>query len=191
MTPVVISYYPGSGGNRLAWHLLNFDWQAQPELAIHTGSHLMPTAINYGDRDIRPYPSFNTRIVNRSSLVELTHCVNSALLRRHFPGRRIIKIKSNLASSLSRYWQVFGQALHEQEIRKINSFYALDKAIQWHWNYYQQTGVDWEADQVYDLGQNSDEFSVFMRENIEQNRSQEFDDFAFTWQKFKKRSLNF
>jgi len=191
MTPVVISYYPGSGGNRLAWRLLNFDWQAQPELAIHTGSHLMPTAINYGDRDIRPYPSFDTRIVNSSSLVELTHCVNSALLRRHFPGRRIIKIKSNLASSLSRYWQVFGQALHEQEIRKINSFYALDKAIQWHWNYYQQTGVDWEADQVYDLGQDSDEFSVFMRENIEQNRSQEFDDFAFTWQKFKKRSLNF
>jgi hypothetical protein len=191
MTPVVISYYPGSGGNRLAWHLLNVDWQLQPGLAIHTGSHQMPAEINYSDRDIRPYPSFDTRIVNRSSLVELTHCVNSALLRRHFPGRRIIKIKSNLASSLSRYWTVFGQALHEQEIRKINSFYALDKAIQWHWNYYQQTGVDWAADQVYDLEQDSDEFSVFMRENIEQNRSQEFDDFAFTWQKFKKRSLNF
>ena len=191
MTPIVISYFPGSGGNRLAWHLLNVDWQLQPGLAIHTGSHQMPTAINYGDRDIRPYPSFNTRIVNSSSLVELTHCVNSALLRRHFPGRRIIKIKSNLASSLSRYWTVFGQALHEQEIRKINSFYALDKAIHWHWNYYQQTGVDWAADQVYDLEQDSDEFSVFMRGNIEQNRSQEFDDFAFTWQKFKKRSLDF
>jgi hypothetical protein len=191
MTPVVISYYPGSGGNRLAWYLLNFDWRSQPEFAVHTGSHLMPTAINYGDRDIRPYPSFDTRIVNRSSLVELTHCVNSALLRRHFPGRQIIKIKSNLALSLSRYWTVFGQNQFEPEIRKINRSHALNKVIDWHWNYYQRTKVDWEADQVYDLGQDSDEFSVFMRENIEQNRSQEFDDFAFTWQKFKKGSLNF
>lgn len=191
MTPIVISYYPGSGGNRLAWHLLNFDWQSQPGLAIHTGSHQMPVEINYSDRDIRPYPSFDTRIVSSSSLVELTHCVNSALLRRHFPGRRIIKIKSNLTSSLSRYWQVFGRALHEQEIREINSFYVLDKAIHWHWDYYRKTGVDWVADQVYDLEQDADEFSVFMRKNIEQNRSQEFDDFAFTWQKLKKRSLDF
>jgi len=191
MTPVVISYYPGSGGNRLAWHLLGLDWQSRPEFAVHTGTDPMPSAINYGDRDVRPYPSFNTRIVNSSSQVELTHCVNSALLRRHFPGRQIVKIKSQLACSLSRYWTVFGQTQFEPEIRKINSFYALNKVVHWHWNYYQQTGVDWEADQVYDLDQDTDEFSVFMRENIAQNRSQEFDNFAFTWQKFKKRSLNF
>lgn len=191
MTPVVISYYPGSGGNRLAWHLLNFNWQSQPGSAIHIGSHRMPAEINYSDRDIRPYPSFDTRIINSSSLVELTHCVNSALLRRHFPGRRIVKIKSNLASSLSRYWQVFGRALLEQEIREISMSHALTKSINWHWNYYQKTGVDWAADQVYDIDQDFDEFSVFMRENIEQNRSQEFDDFVQTWQKFKKRSLNF
>jgi hypothetical protein len=191
MTPVVISYYPGSGGNRLAWHLLNLNWQLRPGFAIHTGSHQMPAEINFSDRDIRPYPSFDTRIVNSSSLVELTHCVNSALLRRHFPGRQIIKIKSNLASSLSRHWQVFGQDFFEQEIRKIGKSFALTLSVDWHWNYYQKTGVDWAADQVYDLEQGTDEFSVFMRENIEQNRSPEFDNFAFTWQKFKKRSLNF
>ena len=191
MTPVVISYYPGSGGNRLAWHLLNLNWQLRPGSAIHTGSHQMPAEINYNNSDIRPYPSFDTRIVNSSSLVELTHCVNSALLRRHFPGRRIIKIKSNLVSSLSRHWTVYARNYFEQEIRKISISHALNLDVHWHWNYYSKTGVDWAADQVYDLTQPADEFSVFMQENIEQNRSQEFDDFVQTWQKFKKCSLNF
>ena len=151
----------------------------------------MPAEINYNNSDIRPYPSFDTRIVNSSSLVELTHCVNSALLRRHFPGRRIIKIKSNLVSSLSRHWTVYARNYFEQEIRKISISHALNLDVHWHWNYYSKTGVDWAADQVYDLTQPADEFSVFMQENIEQNRSQEFDDFVQTWQKFKKCSLNF
>lgn len=190
MTPVVISYYPGSGGNRLAWRLLDLDWRSSPDTALHTSPWPIP-AINYSDRDIRPYPNFSTRIVKRSNYIELTHCVNSHLLRHHFPDRKIIKIKSSLAHSLSRHWTVFAQANHEQEIRKISRTYALNKSVQWHWDYYQTTKVDWDADQVYDLAKDTDEFSVFMRENIEQNRSQEFDNFVFTWQKFKKHSLDF
>lgn len=190
MTPVVISYYPGSGGNRLAWHLLNLDWQSCPDSSLHATPHPIPF-INYSDRDIRPYPVASTRVVTSTSFIELTHCVNSELLKHHFPGRRIIKIKSQLARSLSRHWQVFAQAYFEQEIRKISKSFALTLDVDWHWSYYQQTGVDWDADQLYDLTQPSDEFSVFMQENIEQNRSQDFDNFVFTWQKFKKRSLDF
>lgn len=190
MTPIVISYYPGSGGNRLAWYLLNLDWQSHPDAALHSSPCPIP-AINYSDRDIRPYPVADTRVVKRTNYIELTHCVNSELLKHHFPGRQIIKIKSSLASSLSRHWQVFGQTLFEQEIRKISRSHAMTKSVNWHWDYYHKTGVDWAADQVYDLAKDTDEFSVFMRENIEQNRSQEFDNFVFTWQKFKKRSLDF
>lgn len=190
MTPVVISYYPGSGGNRLAWHLLNLNWRIQPDSTLHTSPRPIP-AINYSDRDIRPYPTADTRVVKRSSYIELTHCVNSDLLKHHFPGRRVIKIKSNLAASLSRHWTVYAQASFEQEIRKISRSHALTKSVHWHWDYYSKTGVDWDADQVYDLEQGSDEFSSFMRENIAQNRSTEFDNFVGVWQKFKKLSLDF
>jgi hypothetical protein len=188
MTPVVISYYPGSGGNRLAWHLLNLDWQSCPDSSLHATPHPIPF-INYSDRDIRPYPVASTRVVTRTNFIELTHCVNSELLKHHFPGRRIIKIKSQLARSLSRHWQVFAQDYFEQF--KISRSFALTLDVEHHWSYYQQTGVDWDADQLYDLTQPSDEFSVFMQENIAQNSSQDFDDFVFTWQKFKKRSLDF
>lgn len=190
MTPVVISYFPGSGGNRLAHMLAKYDWQTNPELALHGGDRPTPS-INYADRDIRPYPTESTRIVRRTNFIELTHCVNSDMLSQHFPGRRIIKIKSSLAASLSRHWTVYGQGSFEQEIKIISRSYALTKSVNWHWYYYSKTGVDWAADQVYDLDQDADEFSVFMRENIAYNRSQEFDDFVFTWQKFKKLSLDF
>ena len=96
-----------------------------------------------------------------------------------------------MVSSLSRHWTVYARNYFEQEIRKISISHALNLDVHWHWNYYSKTGVDWAADQVYDLTQPADEFSVFMQENIEQNRSQEFDDFVQTWQKFKKCSLNF
>jgi hypothetical protein len=190
MTPVVISYYPGSGGNRLAWHLLNLDWQSCPDSSLHDTPHPIPS-INYEDRDIRPYPVASTRVETRPNDIELTHCVNSKLLKHHFPGRRIVKIKSHLARSLSRHWQVFAQAYFEQEIRMISRSFALTLDVDCHWSYYQQTGVDWDADQLYDLTNPTDEFSVFMQKNIAQNSSQEFDDFVFTWQKFKKRSLDF
>ena len=61
MTRLVINYYPGSGGNRLACMLAKYDWQTNPGSALHRGTRPTPS-INYADRDIRPYPTESTRI---------------------------------------------------------------------------------------------------------------------------------
>ena len=187
MTPVVISYYPGSGGNRLACMLANYDWQTNPGASLHGGTRPTPS-INYADRDIRPYPTESTRIVRRTNFVELTHCVNSDLLTKHFPGRRIIKIKSNLPHSLSRYWAVAGQYQFDQE---LTQHHAMTKVLVWHHDYYNATGVDWQADELYDLESDSDEFCKFMQQEMQHSRSAEFDQYVFAWQKFKRQSLTF
>jgi hypothetical protein len=190
MTPVVISYYPGSGGNRLARMLANYDWQTDPGTALHGGPRPTPS-INYADRDIRPYPTESTRVVRRTNLIELTHCINSDLLSKQFPGRRVIKIKSNLAHSLSRYWSVAGQYQFVQEIRKISLQHAMNKVVAWHWDYYTATGVDWQADELYNIDSGTDEFCKFMRLDMQQSCSVEFDQYVFAWQKFKHLSLSF
>jgi hypothetical protein len=190
MTRLVISYYPGSGGNRLARMLAKYDWQTNPGESLHTGIRPTPS-INYADRDIRPYPTDSTQIVRRSNFVELTHCINSNMLSQHFPGRRVIKIKSDLARSLGRYWTVFGQQQFVQEIRKISQQHAMDKVIAWHYDYYTETGVDWQADELYDLDSGTDEFCEFMRQEMQNALSTEFDRHVFAWQKFKRLSLNF
>jgi hypothetical protein len=187
MTPVVISYYPGSGGNRLARMLAEYDWQTDPGTALHCGTQSTPR-INYADRDIRPYPTESTRIVRRTNFVELTHCVNSDMLLRHFPGRRIVKIKSSLTRSLSRYWTVAGQYQFDQE---LTQHHAITKVLAWHYDYYNATGVDWQADELYDLESGTDEFCRFMQQEMQHSRSEEFDQYVFAWQKFKHLSLTF
>jgi hypothetical protein len=170
--------------------LAEYNWQTDPGSALHSVTHPLPE-INYADRDIRPYPTESTRIVRKTNFIELTHCINSDMLLQQFPGRRVIKIKSDLTQSLSRYWAVTGQHQFVQEIRKISRQHAMNKVIAWHHNYYTETGVDWQASKLYNLESDSDEFCEFMQQEMQNARSTEFDQYAFVWQKFKRQSLNF
>lgn len=158
-------------------------------LGQHCTVGLAPTpSINYADRDICPYPTESTKIVRRTNFIELTHCVNSDLLLKQFPERRVIKIKSNLVHSLSRYWTVTGQFQFDQE---LTQHHAMNKVLGWHQDYYNATGVDWQADELYNLESGSDEFCEFMRQEMQHSRSEEFDQYVFAWQKFKRQSLTF
>lgn len=186
--PSVICYFPGSGGNRLARYLLNKPWNKKPGQAAH-GDIPVPE-INYSDRDTRPYPTKTTHIIQRSSLIELTHCMNSELVRELFPNRKIIKIKYPLYQCLPRYWTVHGYKLHEALVRKMSPVHGYNREIEWHWQYYTNTGVDWSADQLWDLSQDH-EFCNWMRQEIADYSSQDFQRAIHVYQTLKRRSLYF
>lgn len=186
--PCVICYFPGSGGNRLARYLLDKPWNKKPGQAAH-GDIPVPE-VNYSDRDTRPYPTKTTHIIQRSSLIELTHCMNSSLVSELFPNRKIIKIKCQLPWCLSRYWLVHGSLLHEAVIRKQSAAHAYNKEFTWHWDYYTETGVDWDADETWDLYQDQ-EFSNWMREEIDRCQTSDFARALHVFQTLKRRSLNF
>ena len=189
MEPCVIAYFPGSGGNRLARWLINYSWNTQ----VHTHGHSIPCPeINYQDRNTRPYPIDSTVMIHRPhSLIELTHCMSTELLLQHFPRRKIIKIKSHFVPSYNRCWQVWSQNLHEPEILKKGLQSTMGMALDHHYQYYNSTGVDWWADQLYDINTDDHEFTNFMRKIIAEYQDTEFAKYTYCWQKIKNRNLDF
>lgn len=190
MKPCVIAYFPGSGGNRLARYLLQKQWQHNQHAHSHSGPDPTPE-INYQDPDTRPYPEESAQLEPRHNLIELTHCLDTQLLFQHFPGRKIIKIKSHFVPSYNRCWQVWTQHLHQPEILEYGLDHVMNMALEHHWQYYNQTRVDWWADQLFCVDTDQDDFSIFMRENLQQYQYTEFATYTQTWQKLKQRNLNF
>lgn len=190
MKPCVIAYFPGSGGNRLARYLLQKQWQHNQHSHGHSGPDPTPE-INYSDLDTRPYPVDSTTMVQRSNMIELTHCLSTQLLLQHFPGRQIIKIKSHFPASYNRCWQVWTQILHEAHILKQGLQFTMNMELEYHWKYYTETGVDWWADVVYDLNTDSNDFCTFMRENIALYQHTDFAQFSQVWQHLRRRDLDF
>lgn len=190
MKPCVIAYFPGSGGNRLARYLLQRQWQHNQQSHSHSGPDLTPE-INYKDSDTKPYPVESSKLISRSNPIELTHCLDTQLLLRHFPGREIIKIKCHFVASYNRCWEVWTQHLHQSEIAQHGLHWAMNMALDHHWQYYSQTGVDWWADQLYCIDSGSDDFCKFMRSRIDQYQHTDFAKFTQTWQLLKQRNLDF
>lgn len=190
MKPCVIAYFPGAGGNRLARYLLGLEWQHNHAGHSHSGPNPAPE-INYSDVDTRPYPVDSTSITQRSNLIELTHCLDTQLLLQHFPGRQIIKLKSHFPASYNRCWQVWTQYLHQDEIRQHGQERTMNMALEHHWKYYTETGVDWWADTVYDVDDQTNDFCQFMHHTIAQYQSTAFAQYQKNWQRLHQRDLNF
>jgi len=159
---MIISFYPGSGGNRFyLWtkgqrnfdpgQIYDYTWQNQD------------FAYRYLDS--------TTQLPNQE--VILTHCVNIPLLKKLFPGHdRYVLIKSDMVSSLKREWQLDGR-------RRVNNMpNAVENAlaaITYHQRYYQEYQFDSEgATDIIDLADDT-EFSVMMRQEIAGVVSPDFD----------------
>lgn len=191
MERCVIAYFPGSGGNRLARLLAGHDWSSSPNTHFHR-LNVPFYEMNYDDRDTRPYPRDHTVMIQRpTAIFELTHCLDTALLLQHFPGRKIIKIKTHFVPSYNRCWELWSKEVHQDEIAKKGLHYAMNFTLENQYQYYKETGVDWWADIVYDVNNDEDDFCKFMRKNIAQYQHTEFAKYAHTWQELKKCNLDF
>ena len=159
---MIISFYPGSGGNRFyLWTKgqRNFD---QGQIYDYTWQN-QDFAYRYLDS--------TTQLPDQE--VILTHCVNIPLLKKLFPGHdRYVLIKSDMVSSLRREWQLDGR-------RRVNNMpNAVENAlaaITYHQRYYQEYQFDSDgATDIIDLTDDT-EFSVMMRQEIAGVVSPEFD----------------
>jgi hypothetical protein len=114
-----------------------------------------------------------TRFIDNSTLpidvndkYVLTHCFDSTILRKVFPGRIIIKIKSDIYQSLRRRLKLENI---DNVVDYIDSSFSW---IVWQLEYYKKTVVDWDADILIDIDTDTSEFSKVMRlelarENLE------------------------
>ena len=192
MEPVVISYFPGAGGFRFIHHLLGESFDQNPQSNYHqvhrTNDHLIHH--NPANQYRYPTPSDHGE-VNDSIPIAYTHAVNSDLIRKTYPNRKIIKIKSSLTDALVRYWNVEGKDRWQQEIARLGGNAMLNSVMLFHLNYYTKTGVDWNADQLIDIESSPDEFSRFMREQLTQHRLSDTYSHLKNWQITVQHSMDF
>lgn len=189
MEPIVISYYPGAGGFRLAYYLYDKIWNRKPGQHYHcadAGCSPPERMRNYklNSNAGGHFLTVNSPVIESSYPIELSHCLNSEILRRCFPNRKIIKIKSPLLPALARYWQVFG-CQNPTVVNKIiktqfytenyntGLFYFILQQAHYEYEYYTQTPVDWMADQLFDIELGQDEFCQFMRDEYLHSQSLE------------------
>lgn len=192
MDPVVVSYFPGAGGFRFIHYLLGKSFDQDPQGNYHQVLLDTEHVIYHNPADQYRYPTlYNGTAVPDSAPIAYTHAINSDIIKRVYPGRKIIKIKSNLADSLTRYWNVEGMQHHQQAISNLGLNSMLYRVMNFHWRYYFATGVEWSADQLIDLESDLDEFSVFMRDQLTHNRSSDTYQSLKNWQFVTRVSLDF
>ena len=103
---MIVSYYPGSGGNRYLRMLQGLEWQTtnqgydglvQDQLDAHR--YLYPDSV-----------------IRSDSAAILTHCMNTPLIKKICPDRSITVILGDMQKCLRREWSLYG---HERYHRKI------------------------------------------------------------------------
>jgi hypothetical protein len=183
MEPVVVSYFPGAGGFRFIHHLLGKSFDQNPQSNYHHDGSVDDSLIYYNPADQYRYPTLNTQqAIKDPAPIAYTHAINTDVIKKVYPDRRIVKIKSNLVDALARYWNVEGVQHHQQDIENLGLNIVFRRVMNFHWNYYTQTGVDWSADQLINLESDTDEFSVFMRDQLEHTRSSDTYRYLKNWQ---------
>jgi hypothetical protein len=192
MEPVVISYFPGAGGFRFIHHLLGESFDQKPQDNYHQVHRVNDHLIHHNPANQYRYPTLSDHgEIDNSIPIAYTHSVNSDLIRKTYPKRKIIKIKSSLTDALVRYWNVAGKDRWQQEIVRLGGNTMLNSVMLFHLNYYTQTGVDWSADQLIDIETDSDKFSVFMRDQLSQHRLSDTHSHLKNWQITVQHSMDF
>ena len=193
MDPVVISYFPGAGGFRFIHHLLgkSFDQNLQGNYHnVRLVDHERLMYHNPADEYRYPTPSDESLVTDPAPIAH-THAINSDIIRKVYPGRKIIKIKSNLVDALTRYWNVDGVQHHQQDIENLGLNTVFVKVMNFHYQYYFTTGVDWDADQLIDLESGRDEFSVFMRDQLKHHQESDTYRYLKNWQLVTQFNMDF
>lgn len=148
MTINVISFYPGSGGNRLYLNLTNnSEWNNKNINYDH-----LP--LKGANRSHKHSSQVNINSINEKYF--LTHIMNYNLIKSIFPNSVIYKIYTNnfyyCLRRASRVWN--------------NDLESIFNNIVWHNNFYKTTGVDNKSDVLFDLDNGNCDFCNFMKNEL-------------------------
>lgn len=119
---MIIAYYPGAGGNRYLRQIENLEWQ-QCDRSYDT----QVKDQLFSNR----YLSHDSCIKDQEGFI-LTHCVNTPLIAKNFPGRPITIIMADLQACLRREWVLAGHQrywMKAQLHQNLNSQLELYNAV--------------------------------------------------------------
>jgi len=185
MEPCVISYFPGAGANRLARWFAGYDWQDNSVGHAHN-MRIAPRFLNDSHSEFVFLKEHFPPIPATKHVVALTHCLNSELVRKYYPGRRLIKIRGDFWACMGRSWHVLVRDAAWQDVLQkqlTTPSQAINKFVNWNIDYYQETGVDWDADELYDIQHSDHEFCVVMRDLLKTQQDPEYIKFMMVYRR--------
>ena len=171
----VISFFPGSGGNRFFLNLENDPGWNNDLIDYDLYPSYTKDYVDNFEKTERHYKYSDHLDVNITKEYFLTHIMNYDLLKSIFPESIIYKIYTkDLCSSLRRFSRLHNQGLED-----------IFNTIVWHDEFYSQLKIDNKADILIDIDTDSSYFCKFMvKEFSKENRN--FDLVLDFYKKFGK-----
>jgi len=169
----VISFFPGSGGNRFFLNLENdLDWN---NVLLDYDSPTSFKEVANFEKTERGYKYSSHLDVNITKEYFLTHVMNYDSLKSIFPESIIYKIYTkDRYSSLRRFSRLHNQGLED-----------IFNSIVWHDEFYSQLKIDKKADILIDIDTDNSYFCKFMvKEFSKENKN--FDLVLDFYKKFGK-----
>lgn len=166
---MIIANYPGAGGHRYSLFRKNLAFDI-PDQHMHQPNYVYSN-YRYLTEETLQDCYFNVNELKN------THTLNTTLIKKFFPGHKIIKIKADLKKSLCREWRIVmrHQYINHSLEDQVGQMFDM---IAWHHNYYSMYPADWTAtDQVVDIDTDSTNFGKVMREEL--NKTDPLFDFAW------------
>jgi hypothetical protein len=177
--PVVVGYPPGAGGNRLRRALLGVPWAIEARQDLHRIDELKKYSqdIGYPKLPLADCNEVEDPKFNKFPIL-ITHGMNSVVLQRIFPHRKIVKVYCDLYQCFRRHWLVFAKAQMIDYIKKnrLNSLSAQDiqRYIQWSLDYYRDN-LDFKQHHSIYIEPNGGEFSEFMIKEFQEFENSDFE----------------
>ena len=176
--PIVIGYPFGAGGNRLRRLLLGVPWMVEPKRHLHRINEVRKYTSEEGiPKFPRPDSTEVESQATRKYPVLTTHCMNSQVLRRVFPGRKIVKIYCDFYLTMRRHWVVYYKSEITAHIKqnKLKTLTTTDiqRYVAWSLDYYRDN-IDWEHDHAVYIESGESEFADFMLKEFHETESVDF-----------------
>tara|TARA_R110000868_G_scaffold197080_3_gene443258 strand:- start:390 stop:941 length:552 start_codon:yes stop_codon:yes gene_type:complete len=150
---MIVGFYPGSGGHRYKLFLQN---QFFGKRGAHMHNDSMP--IRYALDTCITTQLFDV------NTIQITHTLNTANIKRLWPGHEIRKIKFDLKPSLCREWEV-EMKYHWQPCSQQQQVSHMFDMIVWHQDYYKTQ--DWDCDVLIDIATDTTPFGDIMRKELD------------------------
>jgi hypothetical protein len=169
---MIVAFYPGSGGHRYKLFLQNQFFSKRGGNMHHEPMH-----IQYAEEHTVATQLFDT------DTIQLTHTLNTAIIKRLWPGHEIRKIKFDFKRSLCREWEVemkyhWNHRTHKEQVAQMFDM------IVWHHDYYKTQ--DWDCDMLVDISTDTSEFGNVMRKELDLHNL----DFDFAWDCYVQYGAN-
>ena len=174
---MIVAHYPGAGGYRYCLFLKNAPFHTpdvymhQPEFECYNYKYLTSNTLQSPISDL--------------TLLKHTHTFDEAMLKKFFPGHKIVKIKADFKQSLCREWRVVMKHHYAQHSIEDQIGQVFDMIV-WHDNYYTEYPPNWNIGNVVDIDTDQTEFGKVMR--VELSKTDLL--FEFAWECFTKYGSN-